>query len=773
MKFKLSTHFRSLLGLVLVILLICHPALKLLAKPAYTPDIRLVYAKLGSFRPARTQPVWILGEGIREISYHEALVISVEFPLAQMDALPQAADPRLYIGPFGYRFGGFGINPGMQVLEFHVTHWEELPDDEPMILTAWPGGPTTEPELFANLEVPHFHHDMIEDERWKVFGGLIYPSIAGMAGSQATVTINGGGISHTLETYDNGSFAINYPNGIKLESGELYQVEVIVNNVLVFSETFTKETSDYPKWRLKVEPQESVFFVIKGHVYDMEGNPLPKVTVTVEGEYGGQYTTTSSEIGYGEDGYYGFTQLFAGNYTLTAAKEGYTFAPVKVTGSDGQPVLIDLVEKKPTQCLLYAVHDTAKSTAQLLTVDLSANELEITPLDWKLNQAEISLAVGNFDSDGAEEIVTAAQKGGHTITLWELDGQTTGSFGTLLSGILLAAGDLDGDGSSEIIAASRSSDRNTVNVYTASGKMLKTVKLFDNKTRIAPVVSDVDGDGKDDIIAGSLLKANQVAIYYSATQRRQVFSVFQEESRLRKKSTSQGKAKGCEKNSQGNQCDNETTAVSEPAPSQDSGLSQNPEVNQNQQSQEVNQSSGTTESVKTVDTTPSTENQNASKNQNSATVDTTPSTGSQDSSENQNSVIVESVEAIDATPSTKNQNSPKVEKSTQPTYGVQVATGDFDGDGTNEIVAAQASKGSRVEIYQLDGTFQHAFDAFDSQQGVVITVGNVVGDSSPEIIVGEAKGHLIRVFSGDGEQLFEWEAVKRGEVSSLAVFGCL
>jgi len=106
-------------------------------------------------------------------------------------------------------------------------------------------------------------------------------------------------------------------------------------------------------------------------------------------------------------------------------------------------------------------------------------------------------------------------------------------------------------------------------------------------------------------------------------------------------------------------------------------------------------------------------------------------------------------------------------------YGVQVASGDFNDDGKDEIVVVQASKGSRVEIYNADGVLQSAFTAFESQKGLVVTVGNVIGESQPEILVAEAKGNLIRVFSVAGEQLLELEAVKSGTVSSMAVFGCL
>jgi hypothetical protein len=761
MMLKFNKYFRVLqVPIVFLPMLVFCPISTMAMQYLDTLEMEIFFAERAYFKSDFGEPQPDDGEVI-------ALGVKVLDTDLMQQIIGMTNKPVLVIGDYKLsypiRSSGRLKETGEFVLIFHLSDLDQIQEGDEVFLYMLSG------IMFRDEPIerihPRFSYDIVVDKRWKVFSGWIRDSRNKMM-PYVTVKITSGDGNVLFNTIANyaGGFILK-PNGLWVAEGTSYTVEILAGDTLLWSKAFTRETAAYPWWdNIKLDIAVD-YYEIKGFVYDSSGNPLPEVTLTVD-----EYHTTTTD----EKGYYQIPYFFAGSYTLVASKEGYHFSPVEFTVGEGQPpVTIDLVEERANQCLLYAVHDTAKSKAQLLTVDLLADELEITPLGWKLNQAEISLAVGNFDSDGAEEIVTAAQKGGHTIALWELDGQTMGYFDTLLSGILLAAGDLDGDGPSEIIAASRSSDRNTVNVYTASGKMLRTVKLFDNKKRIAPVVGDVDGDGKDDIIAGSLLKANQVAIYYSATQRRQVFSVFQEESRLRKKSTLQGKAKGCEKNSQGNQCDNETTAVSEPAPSQDSGLSQNPEVNQNQQSQEVNQSSGTTESVKTVDTTPSTENQNASKHQNSATVDTTPSTGSQDSSENQNSVIVESVEAIDAIPSTKNQNSSKVEKSTQLTYGVQVATGDFDGDGTNEIVAAQASKGSRVEIYHLDGTFQRAFDAFDSQQGVVITVGNVVGDSSPEIIVGEAKGHLIRVFSGDGEQLFEWEAVKRGEVSSLAVFGCL
>ena len=471
MRMTIQKDCGLLLGITVLVLLSTLPVSTVLARPLHTPEIQLLYAKLIYFRPSRYQRIWSPGKGVHKIPYSEAVALAVKFPLPQMNAIPRVTEPRLYIGNFEYRIAETGISSGMQVLEFHIFNWEEIPDGEPIILTAWPGGPSTEPEFFASVESPTFRHNMIVDDRWRVFSGFVKEGIADgfpvNTGPYAAVTVNGGGIYLSMETNQHGWFGLNHPNGIRLEAGEQYMVKVIVNGILVFSKTITQETSDYPIWHLEVESQEAVFYEISGYVYDEAGEPIPEVTLSID-----KHRTTTTD----KEGHYELSDIFAGTYTLTATKEGYTFAPVKVTGGNGQPVTIDLVEKKPTQCVLYAVHNKArKSKTQLLTVDLAAEELEITPLGWQPKKPQISLAVGNFDSDEQDEIVTAAQKGHNTITLLEFDGQTIRSFPTSLKGMLLATGDLDGDDKPEIVAASHSANHTSVYVYAADGKMLETI----------------------------------------------------------------------------------------------------------------------------------------------------------------------------------------------------------------------------------------------------------------------------------------------------------
>jgi hypothetical protein len=372
-------------------------------------------------------------------------------------------------------------------------------------------------------------------------------------------------------------------------------------------------------------------------------------------------------------------------------------------------------------------------------------------------------------------------------------------------------------------------------VYAADSTALEPIRLFDQNTRMAPAMGDLDGDGFDEIIVGSLLKEDQVAIYNSVTQERLVFSVFQAESRLRKKDNSSGKAKGCDKKSQGNRCDDDQ-ASKEKAPKEpqmelkeDDHASKEKAPKEpktepkeddhepktepmNDEHSEEDDHASKEKAPKEPKTEPQ-EDDHASKEKapkkpqpepqeddHSEKDDHTskekaskgPQTKPEDDDYSEDDDDHASKEKAPKGPQTKpkeddhsskgpkeddhskeddHASKEKAPKGNQ--YGVQVATGDFNGDGKDEIVALMASKGSRVEIYNADGVLRNAFTAFDSQKGLVVTVGNVIGDEQPEIIVGEAKGNLIRGFSVSGEQLFELEAINSGTVSSMAVFGCL
>jgi hypothetical protein len=278
---------------------------------------------------------------------------------------------------------------------------------------------------------------------------------------------------------------------------------------------------------------------------------------------------------------------------------------------------------------------------------LSIEDFEVKPLGITPLNHDISLATADFDGDGEDEIAIGAKKGGHTVTLYKLDGSKIRSFPVSASGMSLAAGNLVGDEQPEIIVASRAANRKSVLFYAADGTALDPVTMFEQNTRMTPSIGDVDGDQKADIIAGRLLKEDQVAIYNAANQELKHFSVFQ--SSVLKKG--KGKASGI-------------------------------------------------------------------------------------------------------------------------TYGVNVASDDFNDDGKADIIAAQASKGSQIEIYSSTGELLNTFKAFESQKGVVVTVGNVVDDGQPEIVVGEANGNLIRGFNLNGEKLFEFQAVKSGIINSLATFRC-
>lgn len=105
--------------------------------------------------------------------------------------------------------------------------------------------------------------------------------------------------------------------------------------------------------------------------------------------------------------------------------------------------------------------------------------------------------------------------------------------------------------------------------------------------------------------------------------------------------------------------------------------------------------------------------------------------------------------------------------------GVNLAVGDVDGDGEDEIVTApMASGGPHIRVFSRYGKLRSEFFAYSASfnGGVNVAVGDVDGDGQDEIITAPMSkgGPHVKVFTDKGEMLsefFAYEAQFEGGVS--------
>ncbi|MFH1744960.1 MAG: S8 family serine peptidase [bacterium] len=112
--------------------------------------------------------------------------------------------------------------------------------------------------------------------------------------------------------------------------------------------------------------------------------------------------------------------------------------------------------------------------------------------------------------------------------------------------------------------------------------------------------------------------------------------------------------------------------------------------------------------------------------------------------------------------------------------GVNVAAGDVDGDGVDEIIAGAGRGGSpQVRIFEANGRLIGEFFVYDKnfRGGVNVAAGDVDGDGVDEIITGAGfgGGPQVRIFEVNGEldgQFFAYDKNFRGGVNvATANFG--
>jgi subtilisin family serine protease len=95
--------------------------------------------------------------------------------------------------------------------------------------------------------------------------------------------------------------------------------------------------------------------------------------------------------------------------------------------------------------------------------------------------------------------------------------------------------------------------------------------------------------------------------------------------------------------------------------------------------------------------------------------------------------------------------------------GVQVASGDVDGDGAKEIVTgAGAGGGPHIKIFNTQGQLENQFFAYEQEfrGGVNVAVGDIDGDGVAEIITAPLGGKeaVIKIFDSKGAMRFKFLA---------------
>lgn len=95
-------------------------------------------------------------------AYREALVVRIEAPRAEYDALPPSAAAYLYIGTHELRPIKIERKKDTVIVTYHDPQWRELRGGEPMVLTVRHSDPIRNPEKYR--EHPTFDPRMIGRE---------------------------------------------------------------------------------------------------------------------------------------------------------------------------------------------------------------------------------------------------------------------------------------------------------------------------------------------------------------------------------------------------------------------------------------------------------------------------------------------------------------------------------------------------------------------------------------------------------------------------------
>jgi protocatechuate 3,4-dioxygenase beta subunit len=229
------------------------------------------------------------------------------------------------------------------------------------------------------------------------------------------------------------------------------------------------------------------------------GDAGTNVTVTASPNVNVNQTKTDKLFGVG----YEFSAKTADGTDITTFNSNVT---IIFPYTDAQLEEMGVTE----DALVPKYYDSTTNTWQLpigITVDTENNTISIQTNHFTTFGIMRSGITG--PSGGAQKIVASAKAGGGPhVTVWDANGELTGSFmayaDTFRGGVNAVIGDIDGDGVGEVVTVPDSAAGGQVRAFEQDGTFIGEVWPYGYGTSwrgtLSLALADIDGDGSDEVI---------------------------------------------------------------------------------------------------------------------------------------------------------------------------------------------------------------------------------------------------------------------------------